>query len=584
EIGVAGGVPTAVAEHDAVADGILISSLLTAALVGGVLLIHLRGVRLLVIVTVQIVAATIVSFGIAAIAVGHLNSATAFLGAIIAGNGVNYGILLIARYIEERKHHEVDDALAIAIRGTLRPTAVASLGASIAYGSLAATSFKGFADFAVIGAVGMILCWIASYLLLPALVLRWGRHTRRVTGDPVVGSVLVRVLGFRRAKPVIVVASVMAIGAAALVAAYIKADPFEYDITRLRSEGRDAIDARDWMHTSDMTFGRGYSGRTYIAADRPAQVPLIVDALRAHDKGKKPEEQTFGSIDSILDAVPDHQDEKLVVLGQIRKLIDDPSLAALTDEERKELAELRPPDDLAKITPESLPPAVREKLTEKDRSKIGLLISIRPANRLDEWNGHDLIRFANAVRRIELADDETITTSGPSVIFADIVGSIAKDGPRVTLIAAFGLCVMVLLVVGRNRAAAAVLCATASGALLMVAACALLDLKVNFLDFVALPITLGIGVDYAINVAHRHAQEVGASDPLVTLRTSGAAVLICSLTTIIGYGSLLVSENLAIRGFGTASLVGEISCVLTALVLVPAILALQRRLPSAPQR
>jgi predicted RND superfamily exporter protein len=49
---------------------------------------------------------------------------------------------------------------------------------------------------------------------------------------------------------------------------------------------------------------------------------------------------------------------------------------------------------------------------------------------------------------------------------------------------------------------------------------------------------------------------------------------VCSLTTIIGYGSLLVSDNLAIRGFGTASLIGEITCVLTALVLVPALLAL----------
>ena len=64
--------------------------------------------------------------------------------------------------------------MAIAIRGTLRPTAVASLGAAIAYGSLAATSFRGFADFAAIGAVGMILCWLTTYVLLPALVLRWG--------------------------------------------------------------------------------------------------------------------------------------------------------------------------------------------------------------------------------------------------------------------------------------------------------------------------------------------------------------------------------------------------------------------------
>ena len=48
----------------------------------------------------------------ATLTVGHLNTATAFLGAIIAGNGINYGILLIARYLEERRRKEVDEAIA----------------------------------------------------------------------------------------------------------------------------------------------------------------------------------------------------------------------------------------------------------------------------------------------------------------------------------------------------------------------------------------------------------------------------------------------------------------------------------------
>jgi len=95
--------------------------------------------------------------------------------------------------------------------------------------------------------------------------------------------------------------------------------------------------------------------------------------------------------------------------------------------------------------------------------------------------------------------------------------------------------------------------------------CALAGIKINFLDFVALPITLGLGVDYAINMAHG------------TLRSTGGTVLVCSLTTIIGYGSLLVSDNLAIRGFGTASLIGEVTCVVAALAIVPAILGVRVR-------
>jgi hypothetical protein len=118
----------------------------------------------------------------------------------------------------------------------------------------------------------------------------------------------------------------------------------------------------------------------------------------------------------------------------------------------------------------------------------------------------------------------------------------------------------------------------------MVAICALLDIKVNFLDFIALPITLGLGIDYAINIAHRHDTEE-IPDPIVTLRTSGSAVFVCSLTTMIGYGSLIFSQNLAIRGFGSASLIGEVTCVFSALVLVPAFLALGRpQLPRATAR
>ena len=63
--------------------------------------------------------------------------------------------------------------------------------------------------------------------------------------------------------------------------------------------------------------------------------------------------------------------------------------------------ELRPPDDLAPITAADLPPSSRDQFTEHD-GRIGHLIAIRPADDLDEWNGHDLIRFANAVRELHL--------------------------------------------------------------------------------------------------------------------------------------------------------------------------------------
>ncbi len=571
-VGFAGGPAVTLAEHGALTRGMVLSSLITLVLVGLVLFIHLRSARILALLTANILVATIVAFGCAALSVGHLNAATAFLGAIIAGNGINYGILLVARYLEERRGNEANndatDAMARAIAGTLRPTLVASLGAAIAYGALAATQFRGFADFALIGSVGMLVCWVCSFVLLPALILRFVRAPRREV-SPVFGRFVVSVFGFRRPALVCAIAGGLSIAAVVVTWRYVVDDPFEYDMTQLRSQAPDAIEARRWLQVSDQTFGRGLAGlagQTFIAVDRADQVPAVVDALH----GLAVREPIVGPVGSILDVVPPDQVRKLEILAQIRAQLDE-AAGALEEPERGELMALRPPDDLAQITPRDLPAEVAVKLTERD-GRIGYIVAVRPGAGFDERNGRDLIKFAEAVRELRLANGDTVSTAGASVMFADVLTQIQTDGPVVTGIAALGLVIMVLLVVGRTRRSYAVLAASAAGSLAMIAVCALAGLRINFLDFVALPITLGLGIDYAINVADRAAD----ADPLVALRSTGGTVLVCSLTTAIGYASLLVSDNLAIKGFGLASLIGEITCVIAALVIVPAIVAMPR--------
>lgn len=573
EVGFTGGVITSVAEHDAVIKGMVRSGVITAVLVALILLVYLRSVVQLLLLTVNIAIATTAAFGVATLTVGHLNATTAFLGAIIAGNGINYGIFLITRYLNARRRLEAVAAMSDAIGGTVRPTAVASLGVAIAYGSLAVTSFKGFADFAVIGAVGMLLCWVASFSLFPALVLLFGRDTRVSDTTSIVSLVLARMFGFRRPAVVCVAAVGVTVVASAVVWRYAASDPFEYNIRNLRSESADAIESRRWMQVSDDNFGRGISGKTFIGADDAAQVPKIVAALRAIDNGTAEANRTIGTVSSILDVVPIDQPERIAALGAIRKLLDDDALEVLDEKDRAALRALRPPDHIAPVTVGDLPQEIKDKLVEKD-GRLGYLIAIRPALKLDEWDGHDLLRFASAVRKLRLSDGVTVTTSGSSVIFADIFASIQRDGPKVTLVAMAGLVVMVLIVVGRDRRAVAVLAATVLGSLGLVAVCALAGIRVNFLDFIALPITLGLGVDYAINIAHPAYLEY--KDPFESVRKSGSSVFICSLTTIVGYGSLMVSDNLAIYGFGLASLIGEITCVVAALALVPAIVFVGR--------
>jgi hypothetical protein len=59
------------------------------------------------------------------------------------------------------------------------------------------------------------------------------------------------------------------------------------------------------------------------------------------------------------------------------------------------------------------------------------------------------------------------------------------------------------------------------------------------------------------------------------LRETGGAVALCSLTTIIGYGSLLIADNQALAGFGLLASLGEVTCLSAALLALPAWLLLR---------
>ena len=84
-------------------------------------------------------------------------------------------------------------------------------------------------------------------------------------------------------------------------------------------------------------------------------------------------------------------------------------------------------------------------------------------------------------------------------------------------------------------------------------------------------------MDYAINIAMRF-HEKQRSRTYDILRHTGGAVALCASTTIIGYSVLTRSTNQAIAQFGTMAVMGEIACIFSAMLLVPAVIILSLRL------
>ena len=97
------------------------------------------------------------------------------------------------------------------------------------------------------------------------------------------------------------------------------------------------------------------------------------------------------------------------------------------------------------------------------------------------------------------------------------------------------------------------------------------DLKLNFYNLVVLPAVLGIGNDAGVHLVHRYREE-GPGSVLRVLRSTGEHVTMGSLTTMIGFGGLLLSFHPGLRSIGSLAVVGIGATLLAALLFLPALL------------
>ena len=569
--GMAGDVIRGRAEQHGLVRGMTIATLLTVVAVLFAMLFYFRSVGAVMALSWSLTVGALVAFAVTKLTIGHLNIASAFLSSIVIGNGINFGIIFLGRYIEERRDGKpADEARRIATSGTMRATAAAAATAGTAYLSLAVTPFRGFRDFGIIGGVGMLCCWISAYTVLPAaLAVLERRGWVRIRRAPAAVSWFERRLPRRRAV-VVPLAAVLFVVCAAGAWRYLADDPLETNLQNLASTSAEMDRSAAWMDKFDHAFGHGISGGFALAAARRADVEPLVAQLRATDAGKPERARLFSRISSIDDRLPADQPEKLQVLSEIRHLVDrqlrHPD--ALTADERRQLEEARPPEGLRVLGDADVPAELAWPYVERDGSR-GRIVLANNGLGINSWNTNDLRRFAGAVRGLGLPGDVLI--GGTAFVFSDMLAAMERDGPRATAVAAVGAVVVVLLLLGPTAAALYTLFCCALGTLGLLLIASLLRLKVNFLDFVALPITIGIGVDYAVNIISRARADAAAAGARLEGVHTASAVALCSYTTVVGYGSLWFSANRGIRSFGVAAMLGEITCLAAALLIAPAL-------------
>jgi hypothetical protein len=296
-----------------------------------------------------------------------------------------------------------------------------------------------------------------------------------------------------------------------------------------------------------------------------------LEAIRAERPG------VLGEVTSINDILPTRQEEKIEILGEIRALLLDIRRYA-DDEQREDIDAHTPPEDIRILTDADIPRTAARMFEEKDGT-LGRIVFVEHDEAGNSWDGKFMLRWAGQMREVRLPDGGPPPMTGNAGVFADLLDAIFDDAPKAVSVALLLTTIILMTSFRRWRDRVLTLASLLVGILWMAALIALAGLRINFLNFLAFPITFGNGVDYGVNYMQRFVQEQarGAGAAGRAIEATGGAVVLCSLTTIFGYISLYASSNQALNSFGAAMAISEVTCVAAAVIALPALLSLKER-------
>jgi predicted RND superfamily exporter protein len=215
------------------------------------------------------------------------------------------------------------------------------------------------------------------------------------------------------------------------------------------------------------------------------------------------------------------------------------------------------------VTMESLPDDIKKRYVNPNNSK--LLITIFPKAHI--WESRNLRKFNETTFKI------SEKTTGMPAIFMILIDFMKDKGRLALLIGACAIIIFLLLDFQSIKYMFLAALPLFVGATWMVGLQALFGWKFDMMNFMALPLIIGIGIDDGVHMLHRYDIEGRGTLPLV-LRTTGRAVLLTTLTTMIAFGSWALASHKGTASMGRSLFVGVGTCFISSVFLLPAIITI----------
>jgi predicted RND superfamily exporter protein len=209
---------------------------------------------------------------------------------------------------------------------------------------------------------------------------------------------------------------------------------------------------------------------------------------------------------------------------------------------------------------DQLPEEIRRKFVS-DNGRF--LLQIHPA--VNIWEREGASRFVDQLRRV----DPEVT--GTPVITYEAIRLMERAYIQGTLYAIVLVSTLTAVIIRRFRETILALLPLALGLLWTVGLMYFLDLKFNLGNVFGLPLVLGAAAEYGLTIMLRFMEDQAHGGPLVA-RSTIMGVLVSGLTTIVGFGSLMLAQHRGIFGLGLLLSLGTAVSLIAALVLLPVML------------
>ncbi len=590
DVAVTGEIALSHEEITAAQDGVRIAGFISLAVLLLVLGVGIRSVRIIGATFAMIGIGIVWTTGYALLTVGEFNTMSIIFLVMFFGLGVSSAVHFSLRFREamHQEHLDLKPALERAGATVGRAILLCAVTTAIGFMGFAPTDYKGLGDLGIISAGGMIVAFILTFTLLPAVYVLVGAPGRVQDAPVGSGDLAMKWLSDRR-TPILAGISLLAIVATVVGSRMY----FDYSVLALRDPDSESMRTLALLQEEE------------IVTDYTLSI-LTQDEAETRSLDRLLDLPTVGKITTPFDYVPKQQDDKLFLLEDAQAFLFsalEPSISSTPPtsielEEEFELfkkalrqysladsdldrARVRLLEVVARIEPTSLgqwqtmvitglvqeldwlrraitaeekqfgdlPESLRSRLVSTDGEYLSMAL---PA--LDIKDVTELSRFIEEVRA-----EVPFATGRPVVEWG--VGTVVVDSFIWALVfAVMGIGTVLTIFLRRALTPVLVLIPLALTALFTVAVAVLIDMPLNMANILVIPLIFGLGVDNGIHVVERF-RRTGAVTELMHSSTP-LAVVLSTLTTIGTFAALTLSPHQ-----GTAS-IGYLLTLAVSLLLV----------------